>query len=114
MLAMNKSLWECNIQSSDSAHLAKTLEENTTYNLQTVLLSGNQIGSEGAVAFASMLKKNQCLDLCNDDSVGVVGALELIESLKHNTTLEELVLHGNSNHPHFLTYKTMQDRVEFY
>ena len=51
----------CNIQSSDSVHLAKALEENTTTQLQTLVLSGNPIGSEGAVAFASMLKKNQCL-----------------------------------------------------
>ena len=62
----------CHIQSNDSVHLAKALEENTTTQLQTLELIGNPIGSEGAVAFASMLKKNQrlkTLDLC-DDSVG--------------------------------------------
>ena len=49
-------------------------------------ISHNPIGSEGAVAFASMLQKNQCLKILDlrDDSVGVEGALELIESLKHN------------------------------
>ena len=39
-----------------------------------------------------MFKKNQSLKtlyFC-DYSVGVEGALELIESLKHNTTLEKL------------------------
>ena len=112
----------CNIQSSDSVHLAKALEENTTTQLHTLLLYGNPIGSkgavafadmlatnkslaelsmsycdiqnEGAVAFARMLKKNQCLKTLwlNDGSVGVEGALELIESLKQNTTLEKLVL----------------------
>ena len=48
----------CNIQSSDSVHLAKALEENTTTQLQTLRLIGNPIGSEAAVAFTSMLKKN--------------------------------------------------------
>ena len=78
---------------------------------------GNLIGSEGAVAFASMLKKNQSLkklDLC-DGSVGVEGALELIESLKHNTTLEELWLSKKCKPPSFSTLdKTLQDRVKYY
>ena len=119
----------CNIQSSDSVHLAKALEENTTTQLQTLWLYGNLIGSEGAVAFADMLatnkslahlnmggcniqgegavafanmvKKNQCLKMLwlYDNSVGVEGTLELIESLKHNTTLETLMLSGKCK-PH--------------
>ena len=191
----------CNIQSSDSVHLAKALEENTTTQLQTLCLTGNPIGSEGAVAFAnmlatnkslaklnmswcsiqgegavclakameknssvtefdisdnpirsegavafadmlatneslakldmkwcsiqgkgavafaSMLKKNQCLktlDLNCDDSVGVEGALELIESLKHNRTLEELKLSKKCKPRSFSKLdKTLQDRVIF-
>ena len=84
--------------------------------LQTLILYGNPIGSGGAVAFASMLKKNQCLKKLyfNDDSVGVEGALELIESLKHNTTLEELWLSEKCKPPSFSTIdKTLQDRVIF-
>ena len=106
----------CHIQSSDSVHLAKALEENTTTQLQTLILWGNQIGSEGAVTFASMLKKNQCLKTIDlsDDSVGVDGALKLIESLKHNTTLEELVLSPKCKPPSFSTLdNTLQDRVTF-
>ena len=106
----------CDIQSSDSVHLAKALEENTTTQLHTLLLEGNPIGSEGAVAFASMLKKNQSLKTLNlrDDSVGVEGALQLIESLKHNTTLEELWLSKKCEPPSFSTVdKTLQDRVKF-
>ena len=138
MLTTNKSLAElsmskCNIQSSDSVHLAKALEENTATQLQTLVLWGNPIGSEGAVAFAdmlaanksltelnmrdcsiqeegavvfaSMLKKNQCLKTLylHGDSVGVEGALELIESLKHNTTLEKLWLSENYKPPSFST-----------
>ena len=136
----------CNIQSRDSVHLAKAIEENTTTQLQTLQLEGNTIGSEGAVAFAdvlatnknltklnlsvcniqgegavafaSMLKKNRCLKtlyLHNDGSVGVEGALELIESLKHNTTLEKLMLSGKCKPPSFFTLdKTLQDRVIFW
>ena len=63
-----------------------------------------------------MLKKNQCLkklNLCGD-SVGVEGALELIESLKHNTTLEKLWLSKKCEPPSFSTLdKTLQDRVTF-
>ena len=123
----------CNIQSTDSLHLAKALEENTTTQLQTLKLYVNPIGSEGAaafanmlatnksltkldmrrcsiqgkgaVAFASKLKKNQCLKTLDlsDDSVGVEGALELIESLKHNTTLEKLELSAKCKPPSFST-----------
>ena len=106
----------CNIQSTDSVHLAKALEESTTTQLQTLDLFGNPIGSEGAVAFASMLKKNQCLKTLNlhDDSVGVEGALELIESLKHNTTLGKLRLSPRCIPLSFPTLdKTLQDRIEF-
>ena len=106
----------CNIQSSNSVHLAKALEESTTTQLQTLWLGGNPIGSEGAFAFASMLKKNQCLKTLHlkDGSVGVEGALELIESLKHNTTLEKLVLSVKCKPPSFFTVdKTLQDRVTF-
>ena len=107
----------CSIQSSDSVHLAKVLEENTTTQLQTLWLWGNPIGSEGVVAFAGMLKKNHCLkrlDLCDDDSVGVDGALELIESLKHNTTLEKLKLSKKCKPRSFSKLdKTLQDRVTF-
>ena len=109
----------CNIQSSDSVHLAKALEENTTTQLQTLELGSwrdNPIGSEGAVAFASMLKKNQSLKTLDlyDVSVGVDSALELIESLKHNTTLEELVLSEKCKPPSFSTLeKALQDRVKF-
>ena len=84
---------------------SKAPEENTTTQLQILDLRSNPVGSEGAVAFASMLKKNQCLKelFLNDDSVGVEGALELIESLKHNTTLEKLMLSPECRPPSFYT-----------
>jgi len=119
----------CKIQSTDSVHLAKALEENTTTQLQTLWLSGNLIGLEGAVAFAHMLATNESLatlvmDGCNieekgalafssilktnqclktlwliDISVGVEGVLSLIESLQKNTALGKLMLSRDCKPP---------------
>jgi len=123
----------CNIQSSDSVHLAEALNENIATQLQSLRLSHNPIGSEGAAAFADMLatnksltslnmdhcsikgegalalakmlKKNQCLKLLllTDGSVGAEGALILIESLQWNTTLVELHLSDECKPPSFPT-----------
>ena len=79
-------------------------------------MSRCNIQGEDAVAFASMLKKNQCLKTLElrDNSVGVEGALELIESLKHNATLEKLGLSWKCEPPSFSTLdKTLQDRIKF-
>ena len=122
MLTLNKSLTEldmtyCNIQGEGAVCLGKAMEKNST--VTEFGIRNNPISTEGVVAFASMLKKNQCLkrlDLSDldDDSVGVEGAIELIESLKHNTTLEELVLSPGCKPPSFSTLdKTLQDRVKF-
>ena len=81
------------------------------YNFQTLCCS-----SESAIAFVSVLKKNQCLKALDlsDNSVGVEGALELIESLKHNATLEKLVLSCGCEPPSlFRLDKTLQNRVTF-
>ena len=127
MLATNKSLAEldmsgCSIQSKGAVRLAQTMGKNFT--VREFDISDNQIGSEGAFAFASMLKRNKCvkiLDLSRDYSAGVEGALELIESLGQNTTLEKLVLPRKCEQ--FSPYcipssfseldKTLQDRVTF-
>ena len=126
----------CNIESIDSVHLAEALKENTATQLQSLILSHNPIGPEGAVAIADMLatnksltslymhhcsikgegalalakmlKKNQCLKLLTlvDDSVGVEGALNLIESLQWNTTPVELHLSDKCKPPSFPTLDT--------
>ena len=119
MLATNKSLTKlvisgCRIQGEGAVCLAKAMEKNSTVRELCICSS---IGSEGIVAFACMLNKNQCLKRLelNDDSVGVEGALELIESLKHNTTLEKLELSEKCKPPSFSTLdKTLQDRVRFW
>ena len=71
---------------------------------------------EGAVAIASVLERNPCLKslILIDDSVGVEGALELIKSLKHNTTLKKLWLSEQCKPSSFSTLeKELQDRVRF-
>ena len=76
------------------------------------------IQGEGAVVFASMLKRNQCLKtvelLDGMRSVGVEQTWELIESLKHNTMLEKLTLSSRCKPFLFCTLKkALQDRVTF-
>ena len=124
MLATNSSLAELDvsgysIQEEGAVCLAKAMEHNST--LQCLDISYNPIGSKGALAFANMLKMNQCLKLLivRDDSfdsvIGVDNALELIESLKHNTTLEKLWLSLEYEPPSFSTLdKALQDRVSFF
>ena len=79
----------CHIQSSDSVHLAKALEENTTTQLQTLELIGNPIGSEGAVAFADMLVTNKSLDKL-DMSICYFqgkGAVCLVKAMEKNSSV---------------------------
>ena len=102
VLRVNTSLKElnigcCNIQSSDSVHLAKALEENTTTQLQTLWLGANPIGSEGAVALASMLATNKCLTNiimwgCN---IQGGGAVCLAKAMEKNSTLREFDISDN-------------------
>ena len=122
MLATNKSLAkldmrECSIQGEGAVHLAKTLEMTSTLN--EFYIGHNRIGSESAVAFASMLKKNQCLKTLDfHECVGIEDALELIESLKHNATLEKLVISPQcefkpSSSLFYTLVKVLQDSVTF-
>ena len=115
MLATNKSLAKlsmcgCSIQGEGAVCLAKALENNST--AREFDISDNPIGSVGAIAFASMLKKNQCLKTLTLWLGGVEDTLELIVSLKHNTTLKELWL---SRKPPLFSIldKALQDRIKF-
>ena len=87
----------CNIQSSDSVHLAKALEENTTTQLQTLELRGNPIGSEGAVAFTSMLATNKSLVKLGmwKCSIEGEGAVCLAKALEKNSTVREFDIIDN-------------------
>ena len=79
-----------NIHSSDSVHLAKALEENTT-QLQTLRLSDNPIGSEGAAAFAGMLATNMSFTNLYMDGCCIEeeGAIHLSEALEKNSTVKD-------------------------
>ena len=87
----------CNIQSSDSVHLAKALEENTTTQLQTLQLWWNPVGSEGAVAFADMFATNKSLTRFNMFSCSIQGegAVCLAKALEKNFTLREFDISDN-------------------
>ena len=87
----------CNIQSSDSVHLAKALEEKLTTQLQTLWLWGNPIGLEGAGAFADMLTTNKSLakldmSCCN---ISREGAVCLAKAMERNATMREFDVSGN-------------------
>ena len=87
----------CNIQSSGSVHLAKALEENTTTQIQTLELFGNQIESEGAVAFADMLAANKSLAKLNmrGCSIQGEGAICLAKAMEKNSTVREVDISDN-------------------
>ena len=87
----------CNIQSSDSVHPAKALEENTTTQLQTLSLEGNLIGSEGAVAFADILATNKSLAELSmgECSIRGEGAVCLAKALEKNSTVREFDISYN-------------------
>ena len=87
----------CHIQSSDSVHLAKALEENTTTQLHTLWLSGNPIGSKGAVAFADLLASHKSLAKLIMKRCFILGegAICLAKVLKKNSTLTEFDISGN-------------------
>ena len=87
----------CNIQSSDSVHLAKALEENTTTQLQTLSLNVNPIGSEGAIAFADMLATNKSLTQLEMGGCHFQGggAVCLAKGMKKNSTLRYLHINDN-------------------
>ncbi len=89
----------CKLGSNGCTKLAEALKTNTT--LRTLVLSMfdvpslHQIGTEGAVAFADMLRTNpklEYLELPFDRSMGRHGALALVDSLKHNYALKHLKL----------------------
>ena len=86
------SLYECNIGPDGACQLASALSTNDT--LRELNLGENSIRAEGATAFAVMLRKSKSLKklFLRDTFIGEDGTQKLIDSLTHNTTLEELVL----------------------
>lgn len=127
----------CSIYAEGAVSLAKAVEKNST--ISELDISHNPVGLElvkkalkqdtqdthdpckwnhqnlkGAVAFAIMLKRNQCLKTLNlcDDSLGVNGALKLIESLVQNSTLGKLELSAKCKPASFfIRDKTLRKRI---
>ena len=87
----------CHIQRSDSVHLAKALEENTTTKLQTLVLWGNPIGSEAAVAFANMLATNKSLAKLKMGKCSIQGegAVCLAKAIEKNSSVTEFGIGDN-------------------
>ena len=88
-LSGSSAIWRFKgkIDSHGARQLANALCTNDT--LQELDLRCNPIGFVGAAAFAEMLLKNKSLKLLNlaDDSITKEGIQKLIDSLKHNTTV---------------------------
>ena len=70
----------------------------TMHTLRGLDLSHNAIRSEGAVAMATMLKRNSSLETLNLSlcSIGSSGGVELGAALERNKTLRDLWLTGNA------------------
>ena len=67
-------------------------------SLKTLELAGNPIGDEGAAALAQSITKNRTITKLNLFECGITatGGAELASSLMVNSTIEELVVGGNS------------------
>lgn len=86
-------LKSCSIDAEGAEHIAAGLEDNSS--VWYLFLNRNKINVAGAAALASMLTVNKTLKelhLLEDESVGIDGAIKLINALEHNKSLEALSL----------------------
>ena len=89
----------CGITSEGCVQLAAGLTENGT--LGSLRMSRNHVGMEGAKALSKVIEKNKTLrwlSLWDDDSLGE-GVDSLLGSVLNNTTLQELYLPKQYQHP---------------
>ena len=87
----------CKIGCLGSKALAQSLCENVTLNKLVLSMFdvpvGDQIGSDGAIAFADMLKVNNSMEhfeLLFDRSLGRTGSMSLVKSLDFNSTIKHI------------------------
>ena len=108
----------CKISSHGSKMLASALTQNT--RLETLVLSmfdvpvSDQVGPDGAVEFAEMLKTNTSLehfDLLFDRSVGRTGSMSLVKSLDVNSTIKHIKVPQHYFSP--MEVMSMSKRVEW-
>ena len=86
-------LKSCSIDAKGAEHLAAGLEVNSS--VQYLFLNRNKINIAGAAALASMLTVNKTLKelhLHEDESIGIEGAIKLINALEDNRPLVNLSL----------------------
>ena len=86
-------LTSCSIDAEGAEYLAAGLEVNSF--VQYLFLKCNKINIAGAAALASMLTVNKTLTklhLHEDESIGIEGAIKLINALEHNRSLVNLTL----------------------
>ena len=88
----------CSMTSDGVGEVMSGLHVSDNHTLRELDLSHNQIGSEGAVAMSTMLKRNSSLEtlglhMC---SIGSSGGVELGVALERNKTLRVLWLSGNA------------------
>ncbi len=108
----------CSINSEGAGILAEALKDNKS--LLELYIDGNPIGDDGAIAIAGMLQVNQTLEsLWINETVGENGIHHIIESLRHNTSLKQLVLNLKDTYrvktvrSHVEQNHEFQSRVEF-
>ncbi len=63
-------------------------------SMETLCLNGNNVGNEGAILLAEMLKTNTTLKTLelNSNSIEYEGAAALAEALAQNSTLKNLAI----------------------
>ena len=112
----NLVISSCNVSISP---LAKALHKNTT--LRTLRFLYSQIGTDGAIALAEMLKVNKSLEVLSygfNKSLGEDGTRALINALHHNHTLKEMMLPNPSNaddwHFSHEEHNRMDSRVKWF
>ena len=75
--------------------LANSLKVNK--NLERLMLRGNSIGDQGAIALAGALRVNQGLKILDisDNRIGISGASEIARALSSNSVMTSLNLFAN-------------------
>lgn len=89
----------------------------TNQSLTELVINSCNIEEEGALAFSRVLNRSQWLKSLSlrDDSVGVEGALDLIQSLQENMSVAKLWLSPRCVPPSFSTLDTaVKERLQFH
>ena len=80
------------------SELEKFVTEIKNGNIQRIDLGFNNIGKEGAIALADMLRYNTTIHKIYlwDNNIGDDGAIAIANTLRYNTTVQEIDLSNNN------------------